>query len=132
MEYITAKRFKRDGVGGHFNIPYGTKLEKIYGTLWLGVRAVCKSRSAAAHEYFARDDDGNGIERYRLSHAIIKTLGGFNTKPDERWEKIFEDELAQKYRRPEHQDYWLWNDDFFNAPIDDLKYLATLVGVKGV
>ena len=131
MEYITAKRFKRDGVGGHFNIPYGTKLEKIDGTLWFGIRAVCKSRSAAAHEYFARNDDGNGLERYRLSHAIIKTLGGFNANPD-RWEKIFEDELAQKYRRPEHQDYWLWNDDFFNAPIEDLKHLAALVGVKRV
>lgn len=131
MEYITAKRFKRDGIGGHFNIPYGTKLENIDGTLWFDNRAVCRSRSAAAHEYFARNNDGNGLERYRLSHAIIKTLGGFNANPD-RWEKIFEDNMAQKYRRPEHADYWLWNDDFFNASIDDLKYLATLTGVKGV
>lgn len=131
MEYLTIKRFRRAGIGGHFNIPYGTKLEKIDGTLWLGVRAVCKSQSAAAHEYFARNDDGNGFERGKLSHAIIKTLGGFGGDSD-RWKKIFGDELAQKYRRPEHQDYWLWSDAFFNAPIDDLKYLAALVGVKGV
>ena len=88
------------------------------------------TRNAAAHEYFARNDDGNGLERGKLSHAIIKTLGGFNANP-ERWEKIFTDDLAQKYRRPEHQDYWLWSDAFFNASIEDLKYLATLAGVKG-
>lgn len=132
MEYITAKRFKRNGIGGHFNIPYGTKLEKRDGLLWLGDRVVCKSRSAAAHQYFARNDDGNGLERRKLSRAIIDTLGGLTTKPDDRWKHIFEDELAKKYRRTEHADFWLWNDDFFNAPIDDLKYLAALAGVKGI
>ena len=38
--------------------------------------------------------------------------------------------LAQKYRRSEHVNYWLWNDDFYNAPIEDLEYIAELVGVK--
>lgn len=131
MEYITAKRFKRDGIGGHFNLPYGTKLEKRDEILWHGDRAVCKAKSAAAHEYFARNDDGDGLERYKLSHKIINALGGFNAKYDERWEKVFENDLAQKYRRPEHVDYWLWNDDFFNAPLYDLNYIATLVGAKG-
>lgn len=131
MEYLTIKRFKREGIGGHFNIPYGTKIQMRGWTLWHGDKPVCKAQSAAAHEYFACNDDGNGFERGKLSHAIIETLGGYGGD-SELWAKIFTDNLAQKYRRPEHQDYWLWNDAFFNAPIDDLKYLAALVGVKGV
>ena len=131
MEYLTIKRFKREGIGGHFNIPYGTKLQMRNRTLFLGDKPVCKSQSAAAHEYFACNYDGNGFERGKLSHAIIKTLGG-SGGDSERWKLIFEDDLAQKYRRPEHQDYWLWNDAFFNAPIEDLRCLAALVGVKGV
>lgn len=131
MEYITAKRFKRDGIGGHFNIPYGTKLEKRDGVLVYDDKAVCKSRSAAAHEYFASNVDGRGLDRWKLSHAIIDTLGGYSGD-SELWKLIFEDDLAQKYRRPEHQDHWLWNDAFFNASIEDLKYLAILIGVKGV
>ena len=132
MEYVTIKRFKRDGIGGHFNIPYGTKIQMHDWTLWHGNKPVCRVRSAAAHEYFACNYDGNGFERGKLSHAIIDALGGLTTKPDERWAKVFEDDLAQKYRRPEHHDYWLWSDAFFNAPIDDLKHIAALVGVKGV
>lgn len=131
MEYLTIKRFKREGIGGHFNIPYGTKLESRDGVLSYGGKIVCKVKSAAAHEYFARNDDGNGFKRGKLSHAIIDALGGYGGD-SERWQKIFADDLAQKYRRLEHQDYWLWNDAFFNAPIEDLKYLAALVGVKGV
>lgn len=131
MKYITTKRFRRAGIDGQFNIPYGTELESRDGVLWHDGKAICISRSAAAHEYFARNDDGNGLERGKLSHAIIKTLGGFGGDSD-RWQIIYDDELAQKYRRADHQDYWLWSDDFFNAPIEDLKYLAALVGVKGV
>jgi hypothetical protein len=131
--YITIKRFKRNGIGGYFNIPYGTELENRDGVLWHGDKPVCKTRSAAAHEYFARNDDGCGLERGTLTHEIIKALGGFTIEPDDRWEKVFENELAQQYRRPEHQNYWLWSDAFFNAaPIEDLKQIAVLVGVKGV
>lgn len=131
MKYITIKRFKRTGIGGHFNIPYGTEVNRQGEMLIFDGKEICVARSAAAHEYFARDDDDNGLERGKLSHAIINTLGGFSNNA-ELWEKIFENELAQKYRRTEHADYWLWNDDFFNAPLDDLQYLAALVGVKGV
>ena len=132
MNYITIKRFKRNGINGSFNIPYGTKLNKHDGILWYNDKAVCKAQSAAAHEYFARNDDNNGLERGKLSHAIIDTLGGFSTEPSQQWEKIFKDDLTQRYRRPEHQDYWLWNDDFFNAPLEDLKYIAKLIDMKGV
>lgn len=135
MKYICIKRFKRNGIGGYLNIPYGKYLEKRDdGALYYGDVKVCIARSAAAHEYFACDDDGKGLERGKLSHAIIDKLNQFDTRQarDEFWQVVWNDSLCQKYRRPEHVDYWLWNDDFYNAPIENLKYIAALVGVKGV
>lgn len=129
MRYTTAKRFKRNGIDGYFNIPYGTELEEHDDILWYKDRAICVTRSAAAHEYFVSNDDDNGTIRWKLSRAIINTLGGFSNNLD-KWNKIFDDETAQKYRRPEHQDYWLWNHDFYNAPIEDLEHIATLIGAK--
>ena len=69
-----------------------------------------------------------------MSHAIIDRLAPrqFDSREErnEYWEKVWNDKIAQKYRRPEHVNYWLWNDDFYNAPIEDLKYIAALAGVK--
>ena len=135
MRYISTKRFKRNGIGGRFNIPYGKFLEKREdGALYFCDGKVCLANSAAAHEYFARDDDGEGLRRGLLSHAIVDRLAPrqFDSREErnEYWEKVWNDKIAQKYRRPEHVNYWLWNDDFYNAPIEDLKYIAALAGVK--
>ena len=135
MQYVTIKRFKRHGIGGQFNIPYGTPLElRDDGKLYYKDLPVCVAKSAASHNHFARDDDGKGLERGKLSHAIIYALAPerFDTRQerDEYWEVIWNDQLANKYRRKEHIDYWLWSDDFFNAPIEDLKYIAALAGIK--
>ena len=43
---------------------------------------------------------------------------------------MWEDALCQKYKKPEHEDYLLWNHDFYNADIEDLKYIANLIGAK--
>ena len=135
MKYITLKRFKRNGIGGHFNIPYGKYLEKRDdGVLYYDNSKVCLAKSAAAHEYFVCDDDGKGLERGKLSHAIVDRLAPrqFDSMQErnEYWQVVWNDSLAQKYRRSEHVNYWLWNDDFYNAPIEDLEYIAELVGVK--
>ena len=129
MEYITIKRFKRKGIDGRFNIPYGTELEARDGVIIApDGRQVCLSRSYAAHEYFARNDDGNGLERGKLSHEIVEKLlpkpGETREQHNERWLKVWHNETAQKYRRKEHQSHWLWSDDFYNADIEDLKGLV--------
>ena len=137
MEYITIKRFKRNGISGYANIPYGTSLElRDDGKLYHKDLPVCVGRSFAAHEHFACNYDGKGFERGLLSHAIIKALAPENFEtPQERndfWQVIWNDTLTHKYRRKDHFDTWLWSDDFYNAPIEDLKYIAGLVGVKGL
>lgn len=137
MQYITFKRFKRNGIGGYFNIPYGTPLElHDDGILYHKGLPVCVAKSAASHNHFARDDDGKGLERGKLSHAIIDSLASVSScAPHEGyhlWQAILSDQLTQKYRRKQHLDYWLWSDDFYNAPIDDLKHIAQLADVKGL
>lgn len=43
-----------------------------------------------------------------------------------RWSRVWGDSLCWKYRMPEHEDFWLWNHEFFNAPLEGL--LTTVVG----
>ena len=132
MKYVTFKRFRRNGMNGvHFNIPWGTVLEKHEdGILYFGESPVAVARSYAAHQHFCRDDDGRGQERGRLTQAIIKALGGNTREETPEWEAVFADALCQTYRRKEHEDYWLWDDSFFQAPMEDLEHIAALVGVK--
>ena len=106
MQYITIKRFKRRGIGGQFNIPYGTPLElHDDGKLYYKDLPVCVAKSAASHEHFARDNDGDGRERGKLSHAIIHALepNKFDSpqERDEFWKLIWNDPLANNYRRKE-------------------------------
>jgi hypothetical protein len=130
MQYITIKRYKCDGIGGYFNLPYGTPLEKRDNRLYYDNRPVCVARSYNAHEYFARNDDGQGLERGKLTHAIIKKLGGMSKGVTAEWEAVYNDDLAKSYARKDSVDYWLWDDSFFNASIEDLKHIASLVGLK--
>lgn len=30
----------------------------------------------------------------------------------------------------EDEGYWLWNDAFYNAPLEDLRHIAKLIGLK--
>ena len=41
---------------------------------------------------------------------------------------VWADPLCQKYKRPEHEDFWIWNHDFYDAPVEDLWHIAALVG----
>ena len=45
-----------------------------------------------------------------------------------RWDKVWAEPLCQQYRRTEHEDFWIWNHDFYNAPVADLRCIAALVG----
>lgn len=84
--------------------------------------------SQNAYDYFSRDDDSHGKLRGKLVTSIKAKLEKRDAGYQARWNKVWGDALCQKYRRPEHEDWWLWNYDFFNAPIPDLRYIAGLVG----
>ena len=45
-----------------------------------------------------------------------------------RWGKIWDDPRCQKYKRPDQEEHWIWNFDFYNGPVEDLRYIAALIG----
>lgn len=134
MQYIAIKRYRRPARGERkaVNIPYGSTLEERDGNLYYRGIEVCSDHAAVMREFFRRNDDGRGLERGKLSQAIVKRM---QMKPGEtreafnrRWDVCWNDGLCMRYRKQAQADHFLWDISFFNAPIEDLKYIAALVG----
>lgn len=136
--YVARRRAKFKGCNGQqVNIPYGSILEAQDGfLLWKG-QPLCVDTSQNAHDFFSQDDDGMGLERGALVAAIRSRL---ETPPNAsqkhrdtiqaRWDKVWSDAVCRKYKRTEHKDFWLWNHDFYDAPLVDLRHIAALVGAE--
>lgn len=131
MDYITIKRARFQSISGPVNLPYGTEIQAEDGFLTIEGAPLCGDHSQNAYDFFARNDDGQGEERGKLIQAIRKVLEKRDADHQTRWDKVWADKLCQKYKRAEHADFWLWNHDFFNASIPDLRHIAALVGAKG-
>ena len=128
MKYITIRRFRDKAICGEVNIPALTEIQCVNNILYWNGKPLCIVTSENAHQFFAINEDGNGLERGKLTQAIQKTLEKRDSKYQERWDKIWADPLCLPYKRKEHENFWLWNHDFFNADIDKLRYIANLVG----
>lgn len=131
-KYVARGRAKFKGFSGPVNIPWGSVLDEQDGLLFWRGAAACGITSQNAYDYFSRDDDGQGQLRGKLVTAIKEKLEKRDAGYQARWDKVWGDEVCQKYRRPEHDDWWVWNHDFFNAPIPDLRHIAALVGAPSV
>lgn len=128
MDYICFNRFKQNALCGKVNIPYGTKLDEINNVISYRGNPICYTKSQNAYDYFARNDDGKGLDRGKLTAEIIKLLNNrIDGKYQNRWDKIWGDLSLLKYKRPEHDDYWLWNYDFFNASIEELNRIKSMI-----
>jgi len=136
--YIARRRAKFKGCNGQqVNIPYGSILETQDGFLMWKGQCLCVDTSQNAYDFFSHNDDGQGRERGVLVAAILARL---ETPPraskerlkeiQGRWDKVWGEPRCQKYKRPEHKDFWTWNFEFFNAPVDDLRYIADLIGAR--
>ncbi len=123
MEYIVYKRFKRKAICGEVNIPAMTTVEMDDGIMFYNGKPLCIATSENAHTYFMRNDDGNGMERGELIEGIKSKL----RTNAEKWDIVRADIICQKYKRKEHADHWLWNHNFYNADIEDLRYINSLV-----
>lgn len=130
IPYITTKRFKGQAITSEVNIPYGTEVQCVIGYIVHDNLPICVNHSQNAYDYFARNDDGNGLECGKLIQEIKKVLSKKDSGHQDRWDRVWEDEVCLKYKRVEYSDYWLWNHGFHNAPIEDLRYIANLVGAK--
>lgn len=130
MNYICHRRFKGESIFGEVNIPALTKCESIGGVIYCEGKSICFETSENAHQYFARNNDAQGLLRGKLTQKIQAVLAKSDNQHQARWDKIWDDEKCQSYRRAEYEDYWLWNNAFFNAPIEDLQYILKLIGGK--
>lgn len=155
MDYIVTKRFKGKSLCGNVNLAYGTACEEKNNTIYCDGKPLCFATSENAHQYFSRNDDGQGEKRGKLVRDILARLtkndvkyfeedkspfgGGiiypdklavYNAREKERkeaWERVWDDPYIRKYKRVEFADYWLFNHDFYNAPVEDLEYILKVV-----
>lgn len=130
MQYIVHRRFRGKVLCGEVNIPALTVCDSVNNVIYYNGNPICFNTSEDAHQFFAWNDDENGLQRGHLTQAIQKSLQRRDAQYQTRWNKVWADPLCQKYKRPDHEDFWLWNHDFFNAPIEDLQHIARLLGVK--
>lgn len=155
MKYIITRRFRGKTMSGIVNLPYGTECELLGETIYHGGKPLCFVTSENAHNYFSRNDDGQGERRGALVREIMGrlTLPEVRHKPDpkyplaeyymtykesakreaarkarnEAWGRVWDAPAIRKYKRVEFADYWLFNHDFYNAPIADLEYILKIV-----
>ena len=117
-QYVARKRARFYSGGRQVNIPWGAVLDEQDGSLYWQGRPLC------------RINDGNGKLRGQLVGAILSRLERRDANYQARWDLVWESPLCQPYKRPEHEDWWVWNYAFYNAPILDLQRIAALVGAK--
>ena len=129
VRYIAIRRARFNAIGGPVNLPYGTAVEAAGGFLERDGMRLCAVVSETAHKDFARDRDGSGLERGRLTSSIIAAVSRQDKARETRWAKLWADPLACRYRREDHVDFWVWSHGFFEAPVEDLRHIAALIGV---
>lgn len=132
MKYIVHRRFKHSTTCDKFNIPAMTECDEVNNIIMYQGKEVCYIKSRNAHQFFARNDDGNGMIRGKLTQVIQSTLSKQDNDYQNRWDKIWDDPLCQPYRRDDHFDMWVWNHEFYEADIEVLKHIANLIGIKEV
>ena len=131
MDYITHRRFKQRAICGSLNLRYGTKVEEQDGLLWMDdVKPICFATSENAKLFFARNDDGMGLERGKLTYAIA--YGKRKGRKGYRFNEAERNLLTEKYSHWLRQDVdtILFNDAFFAAPVDELRELAGKLEIK--
>lgn len=127
-EYVVTKRLKTKVLCGEVNLPYGTILQYNNHLITYQGKPICYRTSQNAYDFLSNNDDDKGLERGKLVHAIMDLLRKKDSKHQDRWDKIWDDEeKLGKYRRKEHPDQWLWNFEFYNAPIEELEYILNKI-----
>lgn len=136
MKYVVHHRYRgRDAGGKPMNVPYGTEFETIGDFIATPEgRGICFTTSDTAKEYFAVNDDGRGLERGAITHAIAysqrerkwadKSVRRFSEAEVEMLEREWGHWLRQDV------DTILFNNDFFAAQPEELQRLADALKIK--
>lgn len=131
MKYIVIRRFRGKSLSGEVNLPHSTPCTSTGPVIQCGGKSLCYTTSQNAYDYFARNDDGHGLERGRLTGEIKRRLEKKDSNHQARWDKLWADERANRLRRADHQDFWVWSFDFYNAEISELEHILNLIKEAG-
>lgn len=127
MEYIVYRQFETKAICGEVNLPVGTICQYDQGFITYDDKPLCVVTSENAHRYFAKNNDGKGLERGELVQNILAKLREEDNNRDGRWFAVENDAICKIYRRHDHPDHWLWNHSFYGASIGHLTYIWNLV-----
>lgn len=135
MEYITHTRYSgKDMNGEDILIRRGQRLERRGDILYYDNKPVCIYRSLIGKMHFAKNDDGHGLERGKLSYAIAYAPRLRHSDDGARQQRFSDDELEilhrdwPQYLKP-NLDVLLFNDKFFEESPDVLKQIAEAVNI---
>ena len=101
MEYIVHKRFKGKGIGGDFNLPYGTLVTENDGFLFApDGRQICAATSENGWRHF-HPNPPEGAHRQAMLDRLSKFYRSNAAAP------YFEGDIYYRDLAPEENDYWL-------------------------
>ena len=129
IPYIVRRRARFLSIRGPVNLPYGTEVSSDGAFLTVNGEKLCSITSQNAYDHFSRDDDGLGKERGKLVKDIRRTLERRDAKHQARWDKLWADAGANRLRRADHKDFWVWNHNFYNADVNELRRIRLLLEV---
>ena len=127
IPYIVRRRARFLAICGPVNLPYGTEVSSDGAFLTVNGEKLCSITSQNAYDFFSRNDDGMGLERGKLVQDIRSTLERRDAKYQSRWDRLWADEGANKLRRTDHEDYWIWSFAFYNADVNELRRISRLL-----
>lgn len=130
IPYIARRRARFLSICGPVNLPYGTEVSSDGAFLTVNGEKLCSITSQNAYDFFSRNDDGHGLDRGKLVEEITSRMEKRDANHQARWDALWADAGANRLRRKDSQDFWIWSFDFYNADIPDLKHIANLIGIK--
>lgn len=101
MNYIVCKKFNGKGLDGMFNLSKGSTCNEQNGFICHNNSKVCAKTSKNAFEFFARNDDGRGTERYAVVNEIIEKIKEYVGEDNEELLAIQESDLSDEQKATE-------------------------------
>ena len=129
IPYIVRRRARFLSICGPVNLPYGTEVSSDGAFLTVNGEKLCSITSQNAYDFFSRNDDGHGLERGKLVEEITSRMEKRDAKHQARWDALWADAGANRLRRVDHKDFWVWNHDFYNADVNELRRIRLLLEV---
>ena len=130
MKYLLCKHFNKRGINGDFNLDKGSTCNEFASIIFHNNEPICFKTSQDAFEYFARNDDDKGYERFDLSHEILNIIAKYvmdyndarlkEEEAEDKASKCYE-AIRKAFPRFLKGDLDIFSFEFYEASIEDLE-----------